>query len=161
MRIIPNTSDITIFVLRTYLLRVLQNLQPLLRPQLEVAGQRVHSTLRTRLTVAGRKDSGHDASQMLQERNTVRMATCTINTQEEGPINKHMRPLTPTNSTLVDTKFALFGVSSIEMLSGCEAVCVLQHQTDQPITGKRQFNRNLPGISTFRKINSKRLPPAK
>jgi hypothetical protein len=139
------------------LLKDLHNLQPLLRPQLEVDGQRMHSTPQTRLTVAGRKDSGHDASRMLQERNTARMATYTINTQEEGLNNKHMRPLTPTISTLDDTKFALFGVSSIEMLSDCEAVCVLQHQTDQPITGKRQLNRHLLGKSTFRNINSKRF----
>jgi hypothetical protein len=83
---------------------------------------------------------------MLQERNTARMTTYTINTQEEGLNNKHMRPLTPTISTLVVTKFSLFGVSSIEMLSDCKAGCVLQHQTDQPITGKRQFNRHLPGM---------------
>ncbi len=133
----------------TYALLLLQGhkLRPLQRPQLEVAGQGMHR----------RKDSGHD-SQMLQELNTAFLNSDMHNQRRRA--NEHMRPLTCIISTPDVTTFAPLGVFS-EMCSSCEEVCLLQHQTDQPITGKRQLTINLPGISTFRMMNSKRLPPTK
>jgi hypothetical protein len=55
---------------------------------------------------------------MLQERNTARMATCTINTQKEGPMNNrgHSHP----SFQLCEIQFFL--------LSACSARC-LQNET--------------------------------
>jgi hypothetical protein len=133
----------------TYALLLLHKLRPLQRPQLEVAGQGMHR----------RKDLGHD-SQMLQERKTAFLNSDMHNQYTRRRANEHMRPLTCIISTPDVTTYASLGVLS-EVCSSCEEVCLLQHQTDQPITGKRQLNINLPGISTFRMMNSKRLPPTK